>query len=466
MDVRSNSKTGTSINSNAGTPLNMQGNVAEKYSKLKQKMSQATQNMTLETMKENQRYNERVAKTTKEGYNIGLRQGDQSARPSDFGPRSSEPYPSAQPGSYQPIRKIGSQTFNMGNNLPSNVLNSAAGEPYANLPQQVLNAPGTGDQRYAFNGNGNGNVSEGYNNKVSQNSKQGTAVKFLGESSTNDYNVRPPYYPQLSSVNENLKRNPQMDVEGYPYETREGVILPLTPSRAYTEEQLMAAPRNLYLQSIQPNVFSYSDTTTPINNNIGISYTQEQPIRVKDQILTQGQYPYDSAVLYHRIDPQLIRENQPKGRADELPTRSPWSGEYSNYQTASGTVGYEDIYDPRFTSYSDGTRSYADINTGQILYYYSDIDSFRRPNFLLRNKIDVLNFRNPNDSISTEYNREISLDDIKDQVESQFSADEISRREDLMERQMRKTNSQRWQSRIAPLMKNNYANSGMAPKKG
>ncbi len=251
---------------------------------------------------------------------------------------------------------------------------------------------------------------------------------------------------------------PQQEVMGFPYETREGVILPLTPTNAYTEKELMQTPRNLYLQSLGPNEYSYSDVTYPINNNLGISYTPVMPPRVKDQIINSTTYPWSTQPLYHRIDPQLIRENQPAGRAQELPTRSPYSAEYTGYKP-EGTIDYNNIYDGKFTGYGSPFRSYTDVNTGQVQYYYSDIDAYRQPNFIVRNKVDHVDFKDPMDKVIPEYPREVSLDDLKDQVESQWSADQISYREDLMERQMRKRNSEMYQLRMAPLMQQNYNNS-------
>ncbi len=251
-------------------------------------------------------------------------------------------------------------------------------------------------------------------------SKKGTDIKdltgYVGETQTNDYSVKPQYYPEFSSINNGIRNEPQSDIEGFPFETREGVLLSPTPSGAYTEKELMQPPRNLYLQSIEPNLYSYSDVTYPINANLGISYTPEMPPRIKDQILTQGQYPYDTIPLYHRLDPQLIRDNQIPGRAEELPTRSPYSAKYSDYEAASGTVDYNNIYDGRFSSYGSPYRSYADIDTAQVRYYYGDINAYRAPNFIIRNKVDHVEFRNDNGSISNEYPREVSLDDLKDRI--------------------------------------------------
>lgn len=271
---------------------------------------------------------------------------------------------------------------------------------------------------------------------------------------------------QLSTPISNTMNTNIADIMGYPYSTHEGVILPLTPNGAYTEKELMKGPRSLYLQSLGPNEYSYSDVTYPISSNLGISYTPTLPPRVLDQVLMSDTYPYNSEPLYHRIDPQLVRTNQPSGRAAELPTRSPWSAQYSNYQPESGTIDYNNIYDGKFTGYGSPYRSYTDVNTGQVKYYYSDIDAYKQPNFIIRNKVDHVEFSDSMDRIIPEYPREVSLDDLKQQVEDQFSRDEISHREDIMESQMRKRNSELWQLRKAPLMKQNYSNNIGAAKNG
>ena len=233
-----------------------------------------------------------------------------------------------------------------------------------------------------------------------------------------------------------------------------------TPISMYGPGMVNVPERTKYTQNIQPNVYSFSDTAEPINANIGISYNPDLPPRVVDQVaMYDGSYP-----LYHRIDPQLIREGGiPKGRLEEMPRRTQWSAKYNTYDTIDGSVNFEDIYDPRFTGYGDEYRSYVDINLGNVQYYYSDIDAYRDPNFGTRSKVDFIDFVDPMGRIKPEYSRQVGLNDVKENVQNQYDADSIYFREDMMERLMRKRNQELWQLRAAPLRKDAHAHfsSGM-----
>ena len=165
-----------------------------------------------------------------------------------------------------------------------------------------------------------------------------------------------------------------------------------------------------------------------------------------DQVAT----PYGTYPLYQRIDPQLIRDKGiPLERLNELPQRSDWSAKYSYMDAEPGTVNFEDIYDGKFTGYGDGTRAYGDVNLGQVQYYASDVDAYRAPNFGTRSKVDFIDFTDPMGKVYPEYSMSVGVNDIKKTVEDQFLADSTFQRMDIMERLMRKTNSESWQLRAA-----------------
>ena len=159
--------------------------------------------------------------------------------------------------------------------------------------------------------------------------------------------------------------------------------------------------------------------------------------------------------LYSRIDPQLVRSDGTKGQINAQPLRTEWSANYSQYIPPEGSIDFEDIYDPRFNSYGDGTRAYSDINTGQVSYYYSDIDSFRQPNFITRSNVEFTEYRTPQNQVWPEYNRTASLDDMRSKVASQYDSDDLFFRQDMMEHKMAKMNRENWQQRFAPLRKTN-----------
>jgi hypothetical protein len=237
------------------------------------------------------------------------------------------------------------------------------------------------------------------------------------------------------------------------------LLIPKTPVSMYGPGMVNYPERTKYLQNIQPNLYSFSDTTEPINANMGISYNPDLPPRVMDQVATYGgSYP-----LYHRIDPQLVREGGiPKERLEEMPRRTQWSAKYNTFDAQDGSVNFEDIYDPRFTGYGDEYRSYVDVNLGNVQYYYSDIDAYRDPNFGTRSKVDFIDFVDPMGRIKPEYSRDVGLNDVKKTVHNQYDADNIYFREDLMERLMRKRNQELWQLRAAPIRKDAHSSGGLS----
>jgi hypothetical protein len=248
------------------------------------------------------------------------------------------------------------------------------------------------------------------------------------------------YYDVMDRVppGENVQVTPQTDQ-----------LLKASPTYVLTDAYFAQPQTKLFMQDVQPKLYSYAVEQTPINGNLGITYTPQRPPKILDQIQDNGlAYP-----LYTRIDPQLIRTEGTPGQLERNPTRTNWSSEYSNWQPAPGTVNFEDIYDPRFNSYGDGTRAYSDINLGQINYFYSDVDAYRRPNFITRSNVDFVEYTTPNGRVWPYYNRTASVDDVRAQVENQWMADSTSFREDIMESQMAKRNRENWQLRYAPLRK-------------
>lgn len=208
--------------------------------------------------------------------------------------------------------------------------------------------------------------------------------------------------------------------------------------------------RNLHTQTVQPNIFSRHQIIEPINSNLGISFnSQFQPIDTEVGPANSNHYTYT------RIDPQLVRDpsDLSPNRAMENPQRNRWTSEHSAWKAEPGSVRIEDIYDPRLTGYGTGYRSYTDINAGQVRYYYSDIDAYRRPNFISRSNVDHMDFQNPMGAILPEYHRKIISENGRELVEDQYLRDTIHHRESMMESLMRKRNSELWQLRAAPVRK-------------
>jgi hypothetical protein len=237
-------------------------------------------------------------------------------------------------------------------------------------------------------------------------------------------------------------------------------LLPDSPTYVYNEEYFNQPSSRLYLQDIQPKLYSYAVDQTPLNSNIGIAYNPQRPPRFMDQIVDANKKNYP---LMTRIDPQLIRDDGTPGQIAMNPVRTDWSAKYSDYEAPAGSINFEDIYNPTFTSYGDPYRSYSDINLGQVRYYYSDVDAYKMPNFIQRSNVDFIEFTNPQGQVWPYYNREVDLDAIKAKVENQTTADEIYHREDMMENLMAKMNRSNYQQRYAPLRRSANGNSSYGP---
>jgi hypothetical protein len=233
-------------------------------------------------------------------------------------------------------------------------------------------------------------------------------------------------------------------------------LLQQSPTYVYNDEYFRQPERRIYLQDIQPKLYSFSMDQTPINSNLGITYTPQEAPRFLDQVQNNNM----NMPLYTRVDPQLVRTDGTKGQINAQPLRTEFSANYSNYTPAAGSIDFENIYDPRFNSYGDAYRSYSDVNLGQVNYYYSDIDAYRQPNFLQRSNVEFTEFRTPQNDVWAEYNRTASLDDMRAKATSQYDADDLYHRQDQMEHLMSKMNRESWQQRYAPLRKTNNSSIG------
>jgi hypothetical protein len=230
------------------------------------------------------------------------------------------------------------------------------------------------------------------------------------------------------------------------------LLIPRTIDSIYGPGAVSNEERIKYLQNIQPDSMTLSDVSQPINANMGISYNPDMAPLVLDQVAG----PYSGTTpLYHRIDPQLVRDqNIDPRRLAEMPRRTNWSSRYNTFDAQPGTVGFDDIYDPRFNGYGDAYRAYSDVNLGQVNYFYGDTEAYRVPNFTDRSKVDFIDFITPQGKVLPEYRRQVGVDDIKQTVNSQWMADSTYFRDDITEKLMMKRNSEMWGLRSMPLRKN------------
>jgi hypothetical protein len=196
--------------------------------------------------------------------------------------------------------------------------------------------------------------------------------------------------------------------------------------------------KNIFTSNLQPDVYTRNQIIEPISSNIGISFTQQfEPISVqKDK----------NGVTFIGHDPN-VREFPKQEDQDLLP--------YDRLTHIS------DIYDPRFTGYGTGYRSYIEPVTGQPRFYYDDVDAHKRPSYISRSNVDFI----PS-SLSTQAIP--SMDYFKEQnkysrsiADKQFLDDGIGFRTELQERLMRKSNAIMEQKRRFPKHTNDFNRGGM-----
>jgi hypothetical protein len=178
---------------------------------------------------------------------------------------------------------------------------------------------------------------------------------------------------------------------------------------------------NMFLQTIQPTIFSHSEVIEPIQSNYGISNTRVLPPRGVS---------YDNLgnVMYER-SPYIIEDN----------TQEPIG------------IAEHNVYDPRFTGYGSSTRTYVHELTGQPRHYYDDISSVRMPNYLVRSNIDFARYADSYGPL----NKENQLGNqntygIRELANETFLQNSLHHRSDISERLMRKRNNELWEVRQYP----------------
>ncbi|MEX0598055.1 MAG: hypothetical protein WD512_16320, partial [Candidatus Paceibacterota bacterium] len=101
-------------------------------------------------------------------------------------------------------------------------------------------------------------------------------------------------------------------------------------------------------------------------------------------------------------------------------------------------------------------RGYTDTVTGQPKFFYKDVESVTQPNFITRHNLDVFPW-------ATTYGPDVPvphLDEYKQLANNSFADSTILFRTEMMERLMRKKNSENWQRRLMPISTMNQL-SGM-----
>ncbi len=197
--------------------------------------------------------------------------------------------------------------------------------------------------------------------------------------------------------------------------------------------------KQTFTSTLQPGVYTRNQIQEPISSNIGISFTQQfEPVTCDKDC---------NGVTFIGHDPNIM----------EIPYEKPEEILPYDKQTH-----LSDIYDPRFTGYGTSYRSYVEPVTGQVRFYYDDVDAHKRPNYLCRSKVDFIPSSLTTQPIpNTEYfnkqnrySRTIANDAFMD--------DTIAFRTDMQERLMRKANANLQQSRRFPKHTRSVSKGGMS----
>ena len=179
----------------------------------------------------------------------------------------------------------------------------------------------------------------------------------------------------------------------------------------------------IFTSTITPGVYYKNEIIEPISSNIGISFDQQIPPRRVERNA--------NGVTYTSMDPKLY-----------VPVPEP--------EEPLDVASTYDVYDPRSNGYGTSYRGYTDKMTGQPRFYYDDIDSVRRPNYITRTNIDHLRSVDTYGPIKNDEETRESNRTIRTTVENAFQDQTIDFRTDMMTRLMRKRNAEMWQLRLAP----------------
>ena len=179
----------------------------------------------------------------------------------------------------------------------------------------------------------------------------------------------------------------------------------------------------LLTQTLQPGVYQKSYVGEPINANIGITSPQPfAPTAVETA-------PDGSSVSYVQYNPAACGVT----RLSSPPQPQP--------QTQ------DNVYDPRFTGYGTSYRGYTDDLTGQAKFFYKDVDTVIRPDYIVRSHVDIFPWA---DRYGPRVEEEEEPCEMRTLANQAFHDATLTFRTELQERQMRKRNAEMWQRRAFP----------------
>ena len=182
--------------------------------------------------------------------------------------------------------------------------------------------------------------------------------------------------------------------------------------------------KEIYTSLIQPGVYTRNEIIEPIDSNIGISFTQQfEP--------STCSIDKDGNTEFIQHDPRLVNADPSVDyEFEEKPNRS-------------------NVYDPRFTGYGTSYRTYIEPVTGQVRFYYDDVDAIRKYNYITRNKLDWTDFGQQSGPMRKKEFQDIC--EIRKKAQLTFANETIKQRTELQERLMRKINANAWQQKSHPI---------------
>lgn len=112
-------------------------------------------------------------------------------------------------------------------------------------------------------------------------------------------------------------------------------------------------------------------------------------------------------------------------------------------------IPIEEIYTEKVYQKPKYYKDYSDINSGQIQYYYdkNNLEPYNTPNYVLNSNVNYNIFKDPMDSIKTEYIRNPTLFSNKMISKDRSTQDILTFREDMFERLSRINNQKDYSMR-------------------
>lgn len=297
----------------------------------------------------------------------------------------------------------------------------------------------------------------------------------------------------LSIINSRKKQYPSL--AGYNTEELTDLQCLQPDLRQSLGNQTWASP---LVQTIQPGVYTLPTTYDPINNDFNIDEaTQFEPIRQDRPVgnvvfrpvdppaqpdpatgdLTESYEPISTKAASSssskaassktsKIPPPPTKPKSRRSARDASPGADSRSGSSSPAPPSdintrrAGISGYQhplveddvsvyNVFDPRFAGYGSDNRNYLEPMLRQPRYFYDDVDAIRRPNYIVRSKLDscVTVFGDQYGPMRTDQK---TLNQLRPLAEQAYLNNNLNYRNDLMESLMRKKNSEKWQDRAAP----------------